>query len=346
VVKQSPKPIDTALISGLLAYRSGAFDEASDHLEPLTRNPDHAVASTAGFIHAMACFRRGLAEEARGVLAAARQELDLGLGPGLLGHRGALDFDYDLKWAEYARSLILRNEAEARIFNRVTSTPVNADTLRARRRTWQSMQALLDSANQHGKQRDWAKAREDLMLAVDQGQINWEKEGNLISGLPLKAAVVFALTGNANRYSDLCHMLVEPAAVSQSYYGRIALLWPEEETGGPVILQDLRSRAIEMARWDASRISEGERAASWNYRTWLNLGVAEYRAGNLSASLEALAKAREAFNLAVSGTAFTFLSMAAEAVGQTSESSDYFDQAEEHLEELLAGNHGSRPEYP
>ena len=58
--------------------------------------------------------------------------------------------DNDLRWADYARSLMLRDETEDLVLGRIVSEPVNRETLRARRTAWQPTQALLEAAHQHG----------------------------------------------------------------------------------------------------------------------------------------------------------------------------------------------------
>ena len=352
VVNESPDPLERALVSGMLLYRKGAFAEAAGQLEGLSRNPDHAVASTAGFVTAMTRLRQGRTENASRMLSRATETLEVGLQPGLLGHRAGSQFGYNLRWADYARSLVLRAEAEALVLGRIVSPPVNREPLKARRAAWQSTQALLEAAHQRGRSRDWAKARELFARAMDQGPINWEEEGNLIPWLHLKAASVFALTGDTNRYAALCRQLVDPAAVSQSY-GRIALLWP---AGGASKLEsrspksEIRSevsgsardsiltRAIEMARWDAAQIKSDDRPATRHEWTWLRLGIAEYRAGNFTAALSALAKARNALNLAAAGTACALSALAAQANGQPAEAARFLQQAEANHQQLLDGN--------
>jgi len=337
--KVSTDPLQKALLSGIVAYRNKDSNEAIQSLATLARNPDHALAATAGFVLAMARFDQGAVEKARRSLNHATQTLEVGIQPGLLGHRAGMFAGYNLRWADYARSLVLRDEAEMVVLGRITSPPVNRDSLLARRKAWQPRQNLLEEAHQHGRDRDWIKAAEAFECAIQQGSVNWDHEGNLIGELPLKAAVVFALTGNPIAYAHLCRELVEPAAVTQSYYGRIALLWPEAElSSDPAIPHDLRGRAIEMARWDAAQVAPAEVQLARHDRTWLYLGIAEYRDGNFSASLEALAKAREAFNLAAAGTAHAFSALASHATRQHADAAGFLDQAESLFLELLAGN--------
>lgn len=98
------------------------------------------------------------------------------------------------------------------------------------------------------------------------------------------------------------------------------------------------ARAIEMARWDAAQITPTKRPTIKDDWTWLWLGVAEYRGCNLAASLEALAKARNAFNLAVAGTAYAFSALASQANRQSTEAAGFLQEGESHLQELMAGN--------
>lgn len=352
VVIESPDPLEKALVSGMMSWRNGAFAEAVDQLEPLVRNPDHVVASTAGFVCAMARLRQGLPEEARQMLVRATEALELGLRPGLLGHRAGSQFGYNLRWADYARSLVLRNEAEAVVLGQAMSIPVTRETLLARRTAWQPTQALLEEAHQHGRNRDWAAAAGAFAKAMDQGPINWEDEGNLIPSLLTKAASVFALAGDTNHYTALCRELVEPASASQSYYGGIALLWLGRTNYTSPASSDFTNshssslqrsavvltRVIGMARWNAAQLKPNDRPVTRHERTWLRLGIAEYRAGNFTASLEALAKARQAFNLAAAGTACAFSALAAHAAGQPIEATGFLEQAESNLMGLLAGN--------
>jgi len=330
VIAESPGRLDTVLLSGMLAYRIGEFDDAARHLGSLTRNPDHAVASTAGFIRAMALFRRGAQDEARRALALANQTLDIGLRPGLLGHRGQSDFRYDLRWAEYARSLALRDEAEKLVLGRVASPPVDRETLHSRLAAWQPIQALLEEAHQYGRRREWVAARDALVRAMERGPINWEEEGNFIPALHLKAASVLALTGDTNRYAALCAELLETAAASQPHFAWVALLAPD----GP----GYTSVALEIARWNAPQMNQTGRPIAGQEHAWLRLGVAEYRARNLAAASDALAKARDSFNLAAAGTASAFSALVAHANGQAAESRELLAQASSRHQELLAGN--------
>ncbi|MCP5527063.1 MAG: serine/threonine protein kinase [Verrucomicrobiales bacterium] len=375
VAAASPDPLEVALVLGMIACRNGASEEAIRQLTPLEKNPDHVVASTAGFVCALARFGQGREGEARQALGQAAESLEVGLRPGLLGHRGQADFDCDLRWADYARVLVLRDETEDLVLGRIVSEPVNQETLKARRTAWQPTQERLVQAHQCGRDRNWAAAARGFAEAMDQGPINWEQEGNLIPSLHLKAASVFALTGDTNHFATLCRELVEPAALSQPHFTRIALLWPAGQIRNPES-EDRReirasqrstfqgaggrgtrsaspippprlsgsaavpilSRAIEAARWHAEQIDPDEGHLIQHEWTWVWLGIAEYRAGLLPAALEALAKARNAFNLAAAGTAHAFSALASQANGQSAAAAVLLAEAESHLQQLLDGN--------
>jgi tetratricopeptide (TPR) repeat protein len=234
---------------------------------------------------------------------------------------------------------MLKNEAESVILGETVSPPVNRETLQARRTAWQPIQRLLEAVDEKGGKLEWGAARESLTEAMDMRVINWHEEGNLIVSLHLKAAILFALMEDADRYRALCQELVEPAAISQSPYGRIALWWPTTSTERhSVISPNLLAHAIEMARWKAARISPDERPVIGHDWTWLYLGIAEYRAGEFGASLEALEKARHAFNLAASGTAYAFSALVSAATGQSEDAVAFLSQAESLHEQILAGN--------
>jgi serine/threonine protein kinase/tetratricopeptide (TPR) repeat protein len=321
-----------ALIGGMLAYRSGQWVEAIRRVQPLTQNPDHALASLAGYVQSMALFRQTLTEEARRALEQANQLLEVGLRPGLLGHRGQDDFHYDLRWLDYARALVVRAEAEALVLGEVRSPPVTSVSLVAKRKAWQPVQALLDEAEKHGRDRNWAGAQEAFAKALECGPLNWEEDGNFIPRLHEKAAAVFILTGESERYAALCRELTEHAALSQSYYGGIGLLATNR------LPREITAKAIEMARWRAAQVAnESTRNVAQDW-VWLNLGRAEYRAGNLAAAVAALERARDAFNLNCAGTAQALLAMALGQTAKVQEAADSLARAEALRPEVLNGN--------
>jgi eukaryotic-like serine/threonine-protein kinase len=329
--EQIDEPVAT-LITGMLAYRSGRWGETIRRVQPLSQNPDHALASLAGYVQSMALFRQTSTEEARRALEQANHLLEVGLRAGLLGHCGQDDVHYDLRWLDYARSVVARAEAEALVLGAVHSSPVTSASLAAKRKAWQPVQAVLDEAEKHGRERNWTGARDAFAEALECGPLNWEEQGNFIARLHEKAAAVFVLTGEYERYAALCRELIEPAALSQSYYTGIGLL----TTNG--LPHEITSKAIDMARWRAAEAAkETTRIIGQNW-AWLVLGMAEYRAGNPAVAVEALEKAKDALNLNCAGTAQAFLAMALGQMGKGAQAASALAQAEVLFREILNGN--------
>jgi hypothetical protein len=69
----------------------------------------------------MARFRQAASEEGGRILTEASRRRELGVRSGLLSHRGHEDLEWDLRWVDYARCILLRDEAESLILGRVVS---------------------------------------------------------------------------------------------------------------------------------------------------------------------------------------------------------------------------------
>lgn len=336
-------PMDKVLIQGMKSYRKHAYNETAKVMQPLVTNPDYAVASTSGFVRAMALFRAGSKDLAQGELAQASRMLEMGVKSGQLNYGGQIAWRYNLRWSDYARSLALRNEAERLVLGEIVSTPVDRQTLKLRRSSWQPVQSLLEEGYQYGRKRNWKEAAVAFAEAMEYSPINWEYEGNLIPDLLEKAAVVFALAGDFRSYKTLCESLIIPTEESQFNFRRIGLIWPNSNK--PVISPEILGKAIESARWKNEQIKDDgdKQPPPWHERIWLFHGIAEYRAARYEDALRSLEKTNKAFHLATVGVSLAFSSLAATALERHVDAVDFLQKAKSKHVELLSENSGSLP---
>ena len=212
------------------------------------------------------------------------------------------------------------------------SSSVTPASLAARRESWQPVRDHLNEAEKHGRAREWVGACGAFLDALEVGGLDWGMQGTPLVGLPLKIATVAVLAEDEALYARLCRELAERAVPGQLEFSSIALLRPD------AVSPRTLSNALEIARGEANRIPDAEHLKEGQRWTWLKRGIAEYRAGNARQALEALGKARKAFNLNCSGIAHAFSSLAARQIGDVENSSDYLARAESNYQQILGGN--------
>lgn len=325
-------PLRRASIAGALAHRKGGYSDAAASLEPLVLNPDNLIAARAGFLLAMTLRAQGSISDGALALERANARLQVALRPGLLGHTGQQDFGYDLRWANYAACLLVRDEAETSLLGRVRSDRVDALWLASARGSWASTQSLLDEAENQARHRNWREARDAYIRAMESGPLNWDPRGTLILQLPLKVGVIFALTGERDGYRSLCHELLEHAAETQAYYASAALLMPEALD--PALLD----QTLRILRREAASLSEEPASRPQDDWLRLNLAIAEAQAGNTQEASSALAKARGAFNLNAAGIAFAWSGILAARQGNDREAGQLLAKALQLRQKIADGN--------
>lgn len=331
-VAGSADPMKRDLIAGLLARREGRWTEVAQHSSPWKTVADNAMAALAGLLHASAQAELGDEAGARKTLGTAQGRLEVGLSPGLIGHKGQGDWVYLVRWADYARSLVVRDQAEQLILGRVASPPVTPESMRQYRVSWQPTQALLDEAESHGRHGEWKAAAAAFGAAMDTTAINWEQHGNLINDLLTKAAVSFVLAGDLDHYRALSRKLVH---LEGQTLAKDAAIWLICTNGLPA--ETIR-RAIAFA--DPSRDSEvlGDSPRKRFQQESFRLGLARLRAGKPAEAMEAFQDASKAINLNSSGASLAYAAVAAHNSWQTARARELLNAAESAHQRVLAGN--------
>jgi eukaryotic-like serine/threonine-protein kinase len=312
-------------VGGLASYRFGDAAQAIERLHPLLPNPASTVASCAGYAVAMAHHRLGHLEAAQRALHDANARLAVGLQSGQLDYKGQDDWDYSVRWAEFGRALVLQHQAETTILGRRISPTVEAQFLKARREEWSPTQALLDEFEQFGRRRAWQPAKAALVQVLESGPLNWDQHGNRVSDLAHKAAVVFAITGDWERYQRLLDQITRIALVDQPYYSLPLLAGLEPQ-----------SRLAERiaAGW-RTRHQPADVVEVWDRICW---GEAEFRAGHPKAALAVLEPALSHHRLEASGIAHAYSALAATAHQLNEQATQFLRTARSKYEQLLADN--------
>jgi len=137
-VKLEPDTPWFQLVKGMSEYRSGNTKDAIRWMDGLRTHDDPRIAALAGFFVAMAEADAGNADKANAAFEAANKRLNEDLQTGQLGSRAGEQW-----WFDSAAAIVVRAEAERKIFGAETSPRPTPASLAAARRSRQTVNDIL-----------------------------------------------------------------------------------------------------------------------------------------------------------------------------------------------------------
>jgi hypothetical protein len=278
----------------------------------------------------MAQHRSGNAVEATNLLHEARSRLENLIRAGDLGHTTFYPAD---EWLPAAQFVLACREAEGLLHGQRIWPPIDDAYLAAARQRWQPIKVLLDEVNTFGGQRNWPAAYERLMAAVRDEYFDWSAAIHSREAFALKAAVTMLLGGDLAAYDELRLRLMRHDYRPNQISPCSVLLRKEALPSGAA-----REALLNAARSAAQDAKPSHAGYPWRF---LELGLAEYRAGNPQDALSALEPAEQAYNLNCSAIAHAIGALALWELGQQEAARERLASAESAFTELLEGNRES-----
>jgi tetratricopeptide (TPR) repeat protein len=326
------------LLTGILAWRREDFLEAVEALSPLATQATTARNGLAAAI-AGRCWRQlgdpGQAGEHR---QRARRVLEQLVRPGDLGwailyDTGHATLGVNEEWLPVAELILACREAQQQIEGDKTTPEMDAAYLTAARERWRPIRTLLYQFDNLARQGDLPGAHRSLTHAIRKKHFAWAAALQSWPDLDKKAAALFGGAGDSSGYAGFQAWATTHGLAGWRFSPRSVLLHPEALTTTAV------QSVLASARMDFQAHEELKDPQPWQ-RPWLALemGFAEYRAGNWEAALAALEMAGTGYHLACSGSAHAVSALVFWNIGQEAPALEQLAAAEAKLRELLVGN--------
>jgi tetratricopeptide (TPR) repeat protein len=316
-------------VQGMVHYRRGEHAEAVRCLAEPARGGPPWLNRLAGCFLAMAQYQLGNSAAARETLALVNRRLEILLRTGRLGKD---------TWVTRARELLARAEAERLVFGRETSPTVDAVSLAAARKKWETIRDQLAAAEGLAAQQKWTEARDAYLRAVADPGFLWagaEEENGL---LPFEIAAALLMAGDLDAHEQICRQVFatqdDPLDKSQAEIRvKMWLMRPAQRS------VELTQRAFEFLRHipDKSSLAESD-DSHW---TFLNCGLAAYRQGELQDAIAYLDQAVASADVGCRGAAMLYLAIVRQQSGRPERARQLLQDAEDIVREPLRSFTGS-----
>lgn len=317
-------------VQGMVHYGRGEHAEAVRCLVEPARGGPPWINRLAGCFLAMAQYQLGDSPAARETLALVNRRLETHLRTGRLGNRNT--------WLGRARELLARAEAERLVFGRETSPTVDAVSLAAARKKWETIRNQLAAAEALAAQQKWTEAREVYLRAVADPGFHWagaEEENGL---LPFETAAALLMAGDLEAHEQICRQVFATQDDPLDQFRaeirvKMWLMRPAQRSVG------LTQRAFEFLRHipDKSGLAKSDNS-HW---TFLNCGLAAYRQGKLQDAIAYLDQAVASADVGCRGAAMLYLAIVHQQSGRPERARQLLQDAEDIIREPLRSFTGS-----
>ena len=328
LIESSSDSREKDLLAAVLAYRQSEFDRSAILLTAIADNTSTAGGLASAFL-SMAHHRLGI-DTALDECNRAREFVERLTRAGELGHS---IFYPEEEWLPAAMLILAGREAEIFVHGQPIQPQFDEFTMANARERWLPIRTLLDDVDRAANRGDWPTALEPFLAAIDQEYFDWSAAAQSREHFAAKAAALLALDGKLNAIPELSGRILHSSHGAGSLNGRMFLLL-QDESLSPTTIESLVTAARAAAQ-------DGQEVDGGNPWWSLELGLAELRAGNPQAALNALEPAVATYNLRCAAAAHAVAALAYWQLGDPDLARQRLVQARTTYQELSSGNRQS-----